>query len=108
MNLKKYLNFFGCIFILAVGASAQRTPISQLPDYEPFKITSGSSFSASSPHSQSAGGRTTPAKNKIVTDLEEALGVIRKNYAGKASNRDVVKSSIESMLRTLDPHSSYF
>lgn len=109
MNLKKYLSFFGYTLILAAGGAAQRTPISQLPDNEPFKITSGSSFSASSPHSQGAGGRTNPGtRNKIALDVEEALDVIRKNYSGPVANRDVVKSSIESMLRTLDPHSTYF
>jgi carboxyl-terminal processing protease len=110
MNLKKYLNFFVCIFVLAAGASAQRTPISQIPDIEPFKIGSGSSFSASTPHDGSGSGmiREVPAKDGIVVDVEEALSVIRKNYSGAVDNKEIVKTSIESMLRTLDPHSNYF
>ena len=109
MNLKKYLNFFGYTLIFAAAVSAQRTPISQLPEYEPFKIASGSSFSASSPHNQGAGGRTERGtRDRIVVDVDEALNVIRKNYAGASGSSDLVKSSIESMLRTLDPHSTYF
>lgn len=109
MNLKKSLNFFVYTFILAAGISAQRTPISQLPDIEPFKIGSGSSFSASTPRDGSGTTReAAPAKDKVVVDLEEALAIIKKNYAGAVDNKEIVKTSIESMLRTLDPHSNYF
>jgi len=46
----------------------------------------------------------------IQSDLKEALAVIQGNYAGtKAIDyNEVVKSSIDSMLHTLDPHSNYF
>lgn len=46
----------------------------------------------------------------IQSDLREALSVVEQNYAGsKGINyNDVVKSSIDSMLHTLDPHSNYF
>ena len=50
----------------------------------------------------------TPAK--IQSDLKEALSVVQDNYVGaKTLNyNDVFKSSIDSMLHTLDPHSNYF
>ncbi len=46
----------------------------------------------------------------IETQMKEALAVIEGNYVGgKTINyNDVVKSSIDSMLHTLDPHSNYF
>lgn len=63
-------------------------------------------------------GKETAAKStgKPVTvaviqqDLREALSVIEGNYAGsKTINyNEVFKSSIDSALHTLDPHSNYF
>ncbi len=46
----------------------------------------------------------------IEQDIAEALAVIEKNYVGgaKLDYNQVFKSSIETMLHTLDPHSSYF
>jgi carboxyl-terminal processing protease len=43
-------------------------------------------------------------------DFKEALGVIRQNYidGNKLDYNTVYKSSMTGMLRTLDPHSSYF
>lgn len=47
---------------------------------------------------------------KVELDLSEALTVIQENHvsAGKIDYNDLFKSSIESMLHTLDPHSNYF
>jgi carboxyl-terminal processing protease len=63
-------------------------------------------------------GKETAAKTtgKPVTvaaiqkDMREALAVIQGNYAGQKSinYNDVFKSSIYSLLHTLDPHSSYY
>ncbi len=46
----------------------------------------------------------------IEKDIAEALAVIENNYAGtKTLNyNDLFKSSIDTMLHTLDPHSNYF
>ncbi len=65
------------------------------------------------------GPRTTissPATTKAVSvekielDLAEALSVIESNHVlgEKLNYNDVVKSSIDGMLHTLDPHSNYF
>ena len=45
---------------------------------------------------------------RIVSDYTEALEVIDKNYVGKVDHEKVADSSIQSMLWTLDPHSSFF
>jgi carboxyl-terminal processing protease len=46
----------------------------------------------------------------IEKDISEALSVIENNYVGaKTINyNDLFKTSIDSMLHTLDPHSNYF
>ena len=45
---------------------------------------------------------------KIVSDYREALNVIDQNYIGKVNHEKVAESSIQSMLWSLDPHSSFF
>ncbi len=59
---------------------------------------------------------SSPATTRVVTvekieqDFAEALSMIESNHVvGKKINyNDVVKSSIDGMLHTLDPHSNYF
>ena len=61
-------------------------------------------------------GNAAPANRKSVTtdqiegEVEEALAIIEGKHAnGKALNyNELFKSSIDSMLHTLDPHSNYF
>lgn len=47
---------------------------------------------------------------RIESDMAEALTVIQENYVTgkKLDYNDLFKSSIDSMLHTLDPHSNYF
>jgi carboxyl-terminal processing protease len=47
-------------------------------------------------------------RQKIAEDFSKALLVARDNYAGQLQLDKVTKASILGMLRTLDPHSSYF
>lgn len=60
------------------------------------------------------GARTAPGEvvksQDIETDVAEALAVIEGNHvAGKKLDyNEIVKSSIDGMLHTLDPHSNYF
>ena len=54
----------------------------------------------------SADSSVTP--DRISTDYREALDVIDKNYVGAIKHDDVAEKSIQSMLWTLDPHSSFF
>jgi len=64
--------------------------------------------------SRSGAPVTRPAKDiateKIESDISEALTVIESNYVSgkKLDYNSVVKSSIDGMLHTLDPHSNYF
>lgn len=60
------------------------------------------------------GTKKAPAKvvtvEVIQNDIKEALAVIQGNYVGAKTldYNEVFKSSIDSMLHTLDPHSNYF
>ena len=56
--------------------------------------------------SASAGTAMTP--QKVVSDYSEALEIVAKNYGGKQNLETLSDSSIQSMLWTLDPHSSFF
>lgn len=45
---------------------------------------------------------------QIQTDYREAVDIIDRNYAGDIDHGEVSEKSIQSMLWTLDPHSSFF
>ncbi len=51
---------------------------------------------------------TTLTTGKIVSDYRQALDVIEENYVGKPDHEKITESSIQGMLWTLDPHSSFF
>ena len=105
-----------CFVCSAAFAQQTRKPITQLPkqEVEPFKIGRGTSFSASVPRRAE---NVSPVKNsnlvgteQIRRDLAEALEVIEDYYVdGKRINyNELTKSSMDSMLRALDPHSNFF
>ncbi len=51
---------------------------------------------------------TAVTAEKITADYSEALDVVGKNYVGQIDHEKVSESSIQGMLWTLDPHSSFF
>jgi carboxyl-terminal processing protease len=57
---------------------------------------------------QSASAGTEMTVSRVVSDYSEALDVVSKNYSGKQNLETLSDSSIQSMLWTLDPHSSFF
>ncbi|MBK6590791.1 MAG: S41 family peptidase [Acidobacteria bacterium] len=59
--------------------------------------------------SKKAGSKPVTA-DVINSDIKEALAVIQSNYVGAKTldYNEVFKSSIDSMLHSLDPHSNYF
>ena len=58
------------------------------------------------PMTSSADNTITP--EKVIVDYREALDVIDKNYVTEVDHEKVSESSIQGMLWTLDPHSSFF
>lgn len=94
-----------------------KNSITRLSALAILSISTTFAFSQEPSKSAQAGTatRTTTAKkpasvDTIKSDLKEALSVVEGNYVGgsKLNYNDVVKSSIDSMLQTLDPHSNYF
>ena len=63
-------------------------------------------FSVRLPIKSSADGTLTAGK--IISDYRESVEVIDKNYVGKIDHEEIAESSIQGMLWTLDPHSSFF
>lgn len=112
--MTKIFGLIGLICILGVGMSRPQDgssrPLAQLPPAEPFKIRPGSSFSASGSSPQIAAPPADADRDRIVSELVEALEIIRKNHVSGSSieTSQLVKSSIENALHTLDPHSNYF
>ena len=103
---------FAC---LAVYPQTKQSGVSPFDEVEPFSIKKGSSFSASSsrpnPSQLQNSSKSVQIPNENISrDFSEALEIIRKNHVdGKDVNfNELTKSSIESMLHVLDPHSNYY
>lgn len=73
------------------------------------KTTGKADPQAASPGRRPRRGPST-ATAGVAQDFQEALKVIRENYVdgNKIDHNNVYKSSIQGMLRVLDPHSNYF
>ena len=72
--------------------------------------TQGIAKAGSQTGTGTAATKTTVSSEKIESDIAEALTLVEGNHvSGKKVNYNtVVKSSIDGMLRALDPHSNYF
>ena len=109
MKKRYFFVFLLFIFFVPVAfAQKKEKSISQLPEPEPFMISRGKSFSASTSQSKTITAQTN--RETIAEDFSEALEIIRGNHFGgkKIDYNRLAKSSISSMLRTLDPHSNYY
>jgi carboxyl-terminal processing protease len=102
----------GLLCASGVFPQAKGKTTTQLPQTEPFKIGRGGSFAASSsrPLTETAKAPGASTTEAISSDFSEALAIIRENHVNGAATdyNELAKSSISSMLRTLDPHSNYF
>ncbi len=99
--------------VLPVFSQTKQNTVSQLPEVEPFKLSRGSSFSASTTRISKQNISANPENigNDVISDdFSDALKIIKENYVGgkQIDYNELTKSSITSMLRTLDPHSNYF
>jgi carboxyl-terminal processing protease len=105
---RKIFEFIFVIILLSVGVIAQDSEDSQeakqVRKNQPFKIGLGYSFSASSK------AETSENNDEILRDYREALEILRNNHVdGKNLNHEkLTRFSINTMLRALDPHSSFF
>ena len=93
---------FAVVFVLGLltEAFAQGSILPEKP--EPFKLTEGSSFTAS-------GTSTTRKTRKISGDIAEAEALIRENLAGNLpTGPELTRAAAVGALRSLDPHSNFF
>ena len=58
------------------------------------------------PFSASASDSLTPAQ--VLSDYREAVSIIDANYVSPVDHEKITESSVQGMLWTLDPHSSFF
>ncbi|MEO6589860.1 MAG: S41 family peptidase [Pyrinomonadaceae bacterium] len=65
----------------------------------------GGLFGRTAVHTSAGNSITT---EKIASDYSQAIDVIEENYVGKPDHEKITESSIQGMLWTLDPHSSFF
>lgn len=88
---------FSLIFSTSITSLAQQ------------EVRKGVTISAQPTPVKTAPGEVVKAED-IEVDVAEALAVIESNHVtGKKINyNDIVKSSIDGMLHSLDPHSNYF
>ena len=100
------------LFVSFAHAQPPKHEVLQFPSADPFAIRPGSSFSASQSASAKERKRGTGAMlpASVASDVEQALSVIEENYVDRRIDIDgsLTKSAINSMLKTLDPHSTYF
>src|SRR5215211_8868762 len=99
-SVVKKLSYFLTILALSLFT------VSNAPSQASSVNRSGSRVALPAPRATTKG----VSVEKIEQDVAEALSVIESNHVvGKKLNyNDVVKSSIDGMLHTLDPHSNYF
>jgi carboxyl-terminal processing protease len=58
------------------------------------------------PFRASASDGLTPAR--VLSDYRDAVDIIDKNYVSAVDHEKITESSVQGMLWTLDPHSSFF
>ena len=99
-----------CTSLVTAQDGKQEGPESQ--EIEPFKISRGSSFSASTSDARRKASTTGKSVSRKIAaqDFGDAMKLINKFHIGgkRVDYGELTKSSISSMLRTLDPHSNYF
>ncbi len=114
--MKRFSGFLLVYLFLFSGFSfgqEKQKSISQAPKTDPFQISRGKLFSASTSTEKSKKTPSTTSEAnqyKITNDFKEALEIIKKNHVEgeRADINELTKSSINGMLSTLDPHSNYF
>jgi carboxyl-terminal processing protease len=109
--MKKFL-CLACAYFIFASVSANSQSLPKIAIADPFTIDRGSSFSASPTRPSINPEITGPviARAKIVSDIEQAVEIIKGNYVNGSHLNDgeLTKSSVSGMLAELDPHSSYF
>ena len=107
---RNFISACAAVFLFAGQFAAAAQTVKKMSEVEPFRLDSGSSFTASRDNIAARSGASAAAPERITGDVAEALEIIRKNYVGgdRLDYAELINSSISAMLRSLDPHSNYF
>lgn len=108
--------FVLAVLLCTVSINFSQTGEKSLPKtkVDPFRIENGTYFSASKKNENKkqewAVDSVEFERENVTADFIEALDVIRANYvdAKKLNYNELTKSSLSTLLRTLDPHSNYY
>ena len=97
---------------IAIGQLTAQLKVPLKPAVEPFSIKLGSTFSASggSLNGGAQSGEHNLMASRIAEDIREAEAIIHGNYIGIGTTdiREITKSAMGGMLRSLDPHSNFY
>ncbi|MFV0390103.1 MAG: S41 family peptidase [Pyrinomonadaceae bacterium] len=104
-----YTAFLLTFSIATIDVSAQQSTVST-GSINLTKPSAGDTSNVETTGKKASKRDAAVTSKTIETDLSEALTVIEQNYADgdKLNYNNLFKSSIDSMLHTLDPHSDYF
>jgi carboxyl-terminal processing protease len=110
--MKRFLSLTLAVSILSPTALSQQLASKKTSDAQVFEISQAKSFAAWSGMSDPMVPSATSSREvkRIVSDISEALNIIRSNHFN-GSSLDVnsaSKSSLEGALESLDPHSTFF
>ncbi|MGD9627885.1 MAG: S41 family peptidase [Pyrinomonadaceae bacterium] len=101
--------------VLAAAASVYSQPgtvrtVGQNRSDDPFSLSAGRTFSASSGKTARPARPSQPLASSITTDILDAIAVIRQNHvAGRSLDQnELTKASVNAMLKVLDPHSNFY
>ncbi|QYO64265.1 S41 family peptidase [Leptolyngbya sp. 7M] len=102
---------FICVLSIAsLGQSTTENKLRETQKNAAFDISPGRQFQASTGKNreeQPTRKEPRPLASGIITDLSEAIRVIRDNHASTGKAPDITPA-IDEMLRILDPHSRYY
>jgi carboxyl-terminal processing protease len=102
------------IFISLTPGQNTKTTTTQIKNTDPFSLSPGKSFSASGTATKLRVPKTDKidkrARRIISRDFQQAIDLINRFHSDgdKVDYNELVKSSITTMLHSLDPHSNYF
>jgi carboxyl-terminal processing protease len=113
MGVQKCVCLLGLTCVLASQLTfGQDSRFAQIPapNPDPFSLSVGSSFTASGGAPAPVNGGPGISKETIAADVEEALAIIKRSFAGngRVTTEALMGSSIDSMLKVLDPHSNFY
>ncbi len=112
MRHSRFANLMIIASIAAMTATGQMNK-SLNEGGEPFSIKQGSTFSASGgfPGRRPAAVESDHQRSRIIDDLREAQKIVDRNYVNDPSvgSAEVyTKLAVAGMLRSLDPHSTFY